>query len=287
MIKILVTGSAGQLGSEIWKISKKNSDFHWLFTDKKSFDLSKINQIETFLDRLNPSIIINCAAYTNVDKAEVNSELSNLLNYKAVDTISDWSSSNNRKLIHISTDYVFNSELPIPLKEDAKTNPINTYGITKLSGENACLNNDSNSIVIRTSWVYSSYGKNFVKTMCHLMKKNESLKIINDQIGSPTYANDLANVIMKIINHKDWIPGLYNYSNEGEVSWFEFAESIKKNFGFTTKLTAVSSENYLTKAKRPKYSLLDKSKIKTTFNVKIPHYEKSLIKCIKILKNEK
>lgn len=287
MIKILVTGSTGQLGSELKKISKKNNIFNWIFTDRKSFDLSKTTHIEKFLDRVRPSLLINCAAYTNVDKAEYCCELSNLLNYIAVDTISNWSNSNNCKLIHISTDYVYDGELDIPLSEDALTNPINTYGITKLNGENACLANDPNSIVIRTSWLYSTYGKNFVKTMKKMMSKNNFLKIIDDQIGSPTYANDLAKVIIKIITHKEWIPGLYHYSNEGKVSWFEFAKLIKKYFGFNTKLVPVSSDQYLTKARRPKFSLLDKTKIKTTFNIAIPTYEKSLMKCIKILKNEK
>ena len=287
MIKILVTGSNGQLGSEIKKIAKKRSEVNWLFTDKNSFDLSKIDLIERFLNSVKPSIIINCAAYTNVDKAESESKLANLINVTAVDSLSKWSSLNNIKLFHISTDYVFDGNSSIPLKEDTITAPLNIYGLTKLEGEKVCLKNDPNCIIIRTSWVFSSFGKNFVKTIFNQMSKKDSLNIINDQIGSPTYANDLANVIIKIIDHKYWIPGLYHYSNEGEVSWFEFAKSIKKYFGFTTKLIAISSDNYLSEAKRPKYSLLDKSKIKTTFNINVPNYENSLEKCITILKNEK
>ena len=287
MIKILVTGSNGQVGSEIKKIAKKRSEVKWLFTDRNSLDLSKIDLTVRFLDSAKPSIIINCAAYTNVDKAESEPKLANLINVKAVDSLSKWSYSNNVKLFHISTDYVFDGNSSIPLKEDAITTPLNVYGLTKLEGEKVCLKNDPNCIVIRTSWVFSSFGKNFVKTIFNQMSKKDSLNIINDQVGSPTYANDLANVIIKIIDHKYWIPGLYHYSNEGEVSWYEFAKSIKKHFGFTTKLISISSDDYLSVAKRPKYSLLDKSKIKTTFNINVPNYENSLEKCITILKNEK
>ena len=287
MIKILVTGSNGQVGSEIKKIAKKRSELKWLFTDKNSLDLSKIDLTVRFLDSAKPSIIINCAAYTNVDKAESEPKLANLINVKAVDSLSKWSYSNNAKLFHISTDYVFDGNSSIPLKEDAVTAPLNVYGLTKLEGEKVCLKNDPNCIVIRTSWVFSSFGKNFVKTIFNQMSKKDSLNIINDQVGSPTYANDLANVIIKIIDHKYWIPGLYHYSNEGEVSWFEFAKSIKKYLGFTTKLIAISSDNYFSEAKRPKYSLLDKSKIKTTFKINVPNYENSLEKCITIIKNEK
>ncbi|MDB4164471.1 dTDP-4-dehydrorhamnose reductase, partial [Flavobacteriaceae bacterium] len=213
--------------------------------------------------------------------------LANLINFKAVDEISKWSSSNNCKLIHVSTDYVFDGNSSIPLKENAITGPLNVYGLTKLKGEKSCLKNDPKSIIVRTSWVYSSFGKNFVKTMSFLMSQKNSLNIINDQIGSPTYARDLAEVIINIINYKDWIPGLYHYSNEGEVSWFDFAKSIKKHYGFKTNINGISTDEYPTPAKRPRYSLLDKSKIKRIFNIRVPHYEDSLQKCIKILKNEK
>ena len=287
MIKILVTGSNGQLGSEIKKIAKKTSEVNWLFADKKSFDLSKIDFIEPFLNKVKPSIIINCAAYNNVDKAESESKLANLINVKAVDLLSKWSFSNNVKLFHISTDYVFDGNTSTPLKEDTVAAPINIYGLTKLQGEKVCLENDPNCIIIRTSWVFSSFGKNFVKTISELMNQKDSLNIICDQIGSPTYAKDLAETIISIINYKYWIPGLYHYSNEGEVSWFDFAKSIKKYFGFNTILTPILTEEYPTPAKRPHYSLLDKSKIKLTFNINVPNYENSLEECIKILKNEK
>jgi len=286
-MKILVTGANGQLGSELSFLSLIHNNFTWILTDINELDLADVKNLEFNIANIFPDIIINCAAYTNVDKAESEKELANTLNFKAVDIISKWSSVNKKKLIHISTDYVFDGSSETPLKEDADTSPINVYGTTKLNGENVCLKNDSSSIIIRTSWVYSSFGNNFVKTMYTLMKERESLNIINDQIGSPTYAKDLAETIINIINYKDWIPGLYHYSNEGEVSWFDFARSIKNYFGLSTDLYQISSDEYPTAARRPSYSLLDKSKIKTTFNIKVPSYEDSLGKCIKILKNEK
>ena len=285
-MKILVTGGNGQLGSEFKYLSSIYNNFEWIFPDVNEFDLTDIKNIYFNTTVIKPDIIINCAAYTNVDKAESEEELATLINFNAVDLLSKWSSSNKCKLIHISTDYVFDGNSSVPLTENAKTSPINMYGKTKLKGEKICINNDPNCIIIRTSWVYSSYGKNFVKTIFSLMNKKESLNIIDDQIGSPTYANDLAETIINIINFKDWIPGLYHYSNEGEVSWFDFAKSIKKYFGFNTNINGISSDNYPTPAKRPRYSLLDKSKIKTTFNIKVPFYENSLEKCIKILKDE-
>jgi len=285
-MKILVTGANGQLGSELRSLSINQKQFQWIFTDVKELDLTNKN-LENNISIISPNIIINCAAYTNVDKAESEIELASLLNFKAVDKISKWTSANNCKLIHISTDYVFDGNSNIPLKENAITSPINIYGLTKLKGEKVCLKNDSNSIIIRTSWVYSSFGNNFVKTMCELMKKKNSLNIINDQIGSPTYAADLAKTIIEIINHKDWVPGLYHYSNEGEVSWFDFANSIKKYCFFDTQINGITTLEYPTAAKRPKYSLMDKTKIKQTYNIEIPSYEESLIKCIEILKNEK
>jgi dTDP-4-dehydrorhamnose reductase len=286
-MKILVTGANGQLGSELKFTSSIHDKFNWIFTDIDELNLIDFKNLNNNISKINPDLIINCAAYTNVDKAESEEDLANLLNFKAVDLLSKWTSNNMSKIIHISTDYVFDGNSSIPLKEDAFTNPINIYGKSKLKGEKVCHKNDPNSIIIRTSWVYSSFGKNFVKTMSSLMSQKNSLSIINDQVGSPTYAKDLADVIINIINYKDWIPGLYHYSNDGEVSWFDFAKSIKKYYGFNTNLNPISTIEYPTPAKRPYFSLLDKSKIKTTFNINVPGYENSLEKCIKILKNEK
>ncbi|MDC0382469.1 dTDP-4-dehydrorhamnose reductase [Flavobacteriaceae bacterium] len=285
-MKILVIGSEGQLGSELKKISKNHDNITWFFSIAKVLDLLDLKSIYTYLSNINPTIIVNCAAYTNVDKAEAEYKSVNIINYKAVEVISRWTSDNFKKLIHVSTDYVFDGLSNIPLSENSKTKPINEYGRSKLKGEIACLKNDPNSIVIRTSWLYSSFGKNFVKTMIDLMKKNFLVKVVNDQIGSPTYANDLAKVIIKIIMNSKNKSGLFHYSNEGEISWFEFAISIRELYKLDCEIIGVSSDEFKTLAKRPKYSLLDKSKIKTTFNLEIPDYKKSLKNCIEIIKNE-
>ena len=285
-MKILVIGSEGQLGSELKKISKNHYNVSWFFSSIKVLDLSDLNSINNYLSNINPTVIVNCAAYTNVDKAEIEVELANLINYKAVEVISRWTSDNSKKLIHVSTDYVFDGLSNIPLSENSKTKPVNEYGSSKLKGEIACLKNDPNSIVIRTSWLYSSFGKNFVKTMIDLMKKNNSVKVVNDQIGSPTYAHDLAKVIIEIIMNSKNKSGLFHYSNEGEISWFEFARSIRELYNLDCEIIGVSSKEFKTLAKRPKYSLLDKTKIKETYNIKVPNYKYSLKKCIKILQNE-
>ena len=278
-MKVLVIGSDGQLGLEFQKISNSYDSLSWVFSTIKTLDLLKLDTISSFLNDINPSVIINCAAYTSVDKAETESELADIINYKAVDIISNWTSDNNKKLVHISTDYVFDGLSKLPLSENSNTNPINEYGRSKLKGEIACLKNDPNSIVIRTSWLYSSFGKNFVKTMIDLMKKNKSVKVVNDQIGSPTYAHDLARLIIEIIINYKNESGLFHYSNDGEISWFDFAGSIKELYNLDCKIIGVSSKEFKTLAKRPKYSLLNKSKIKTTFNLEIPNYKKSLKNC--------
>jgi dTDP-4-dehydrorhamnose reductase len=285
-MKVLVIGSEGQLGLEFQKISNSYDSLSWFFSTIKTLDLLSLDTINSFLNNISPCVIINCAAYTNVDKAEKEIELANIINYKAVEVISRWTSDNNKKLFHVSTDYVFDGISNIPLHENSITNPVNEYGRSKLKGEVACLNNDPSSIIIRTSWLYSSFGQNFVKTMIELMKKNKSVKVVNDQIGSPTYAYDLAKVIIEIIINSKNKSGLFHYSNEGETSWFEFARSIKELYNLDCKIIGVSSKEFKTLAKRPKYSLLNKSKIKTTFNLEIPSYKQSLKNCIEIIKNE-
>ena len=285
-MKVLVIGSEGQLGLEFQKISNSFDSLFWTFSTIKTLNLLRLETINSFLNNINPTTIINCAAYTDVDKAETKFKLANIINFKAVDIISKWTSNNNKKLIHVSTDYVFDGLSNIPLSENSKTKPVNEYGSSKLKGEIACLKNDPNSIIIRTSWLYSSFGNNFVKTMIELMKKNKSVRVVNDQIGSPTYAYDLAKVILKIIVNNKNKSGLFHYSNEGELSWFEFARSIKELYNLDCEIIGVSTDEFKTLAKRPKYSLLDKSKIKKTFNLEIPNYKQSLINCIEIIKNE-
>lgn len=286
-MKILVTGANGQLGSELKVLSLSYTKYKWIFTDVDEFDITNLEIIEKTLTKFNPDYVINCAAYTNVDQAEINKETANLINHKSIAEIAKWCEIKNSKLIHISTDYVFDGTSDKALKEDSKTNPINHYGSTKLLGDIACSKQCPNSIILRTSWVYSSYGNNFVKTMMKLMSERNELNIINDQIGSPTYARDLAETILNIVEYKNWIPGIFNFSNKGEISWYDFAISIKNINGFKIHINPIKSEEYKTLAKRPKYSLLDKTKIKNTYNIEVPNYLESLQKCITILKNEK
>ena len=285
-MKILVTGEKGQLGSELKKNSPTNNNFEWIFTDRQSFNISDLENINVFLDKSSPDIIINCAAYTAVDNAEDDFEPANTINHKSVELIAKWSNDNNCKLIHISTDYVYDGSSLIAVKEDTQANPVNNYGKTKLFGDLACLKNNPSSIIIRTAWLYSSFGNNFVKKMINLMKSKSELNVINDQVGSPTFAADLAEVILQIINANFWKPGIYHYTNFGKVSWFDFANDIKSIYGFNTIIDSISSQEYSIKTKRPKYSLLDNSKIINTFDINQMNYLDSLRKCIKILQNE-
>ena len=280
MKKILITGANGQLGSELNFLSKNYSQFEWIFTDREELDLCDLGNLASELSRINPQFIINCAAHTAVDRAETELELSDILNHQSVAVMAKWSNDNDRKFIHISTDYVFDGTAATALTESAPTDPINVYGQTKLAGEKACMEENPSSIIIRTSWVYSSFGANFVKTMSRLMQERDSLNVVNDQIGSPTYAADLAQAIMTIITHDHWQSGIYHFSNEGEISWYEFALAIQEIGGFDCAISGIPSSAYPTPAKRPQYSLLDKTKIKQTFGVVVPDYRESLMKCM-------
>ncbi len=283
MQKILVTGANGQLGSELRELSKFIFQFEWIFTDIEDLNLSDLESLASQISIINPDILINCAAYTAVDKAESETELADVLNHQAVAIMANWTLANNCKFIHVSTDYVFDGTSSIALNEDAPTSPINVYGKTKLAGERACRNENPESIIIRTYWVYSIFGANFVKTMARLMKEKDRLNVVNDQIGSPTYAADLAQAILDILSHSNWRAGIYNYSNEGEISWHEFALAIQEIGRFECKVCGISSSQYPTPAKRPAFSLLDKNKIKATYSLSIPDYKVSLRKCMELM----
>ncbi|TDQ73488.1 dTDP-4-dehydrorhamnose reductase [Sphingobacterium yanglingense] len=279
-MKILITGSNGQLGSELKDLLKDHADKECYFLDRKQLPLEQTLIIQDILGMYQPDLIIHAAAYTAVDKAESEPALADAINHLASEEIAQYCRLHGAKLIAISTDYVFDGNSDVALTEDAPVDPINTYGLTKLKGEQAILKWHAESIVIRTSWVYSTYGNNFVKTMIRLMTERDEISVINDQIGSPTYAKDLAQAIVDIIEGEDWVGGLYHYSNAGEISWYDFAIAIKEIKGLDCKINPIPTTQYPTPAKRPKYSLLDKSKIKRTFKVEVPSWKDSLVQML-------
>lgn len=282
MFNILVTGSNGQLGSEIQELSS-HYPYTFYFTRKDDLDITNEKAIEEFIIKNNITAIINCAAYTAVDKAESETDLANKINHQAVFYLASIAKEKNLKLIHISTDYVFDGTNCKPYLETDSTNPQSVYGKTKLDGEKALqIMNPTNSIIIRTSWVYSSYGNNFVKTMLRLGRERESLGVIYDQVGSPTYAKDLAKTILDILpNINNTQTEIYNYSNEGVCSWYDFAKEIMNLAKLTCKINPIETSQYPTPAQRPHYSLLNKSKIKNDYNIDIPYWKDSLEYCLK------
>ncbi|WP_369765646.1 dTDP-4-dehydrorhamnose reductase [Flavobacterium sp. WC2429] len=281
MKKILVTGATGQLGSELKVLSKNYWQYEWVFADRNQVSLDNLSVLENQLEEIHPVIILNCGAYTAVDKAETEQELADIVNHQSVKVIAQYANENKVKLIHISTDYVFDGSSAIALTEEALTQPINVYGATKRAGELACLEVNPNTIIIRTSWVYSRFGNNFVKTMQRLLQERDTISVVNDQVGSPTYAADLAQAMMDIVSAKEWISGIYNYSNEGEISWYEFVLAIQEIGGYECDVKGIPSSSYPTPAKRPAFSLLDKSKIKTVYEIVVPDYKESLAVCLK------
>ena len=284
MAKLLITGANGQLGSEIRNLAKSDNINSYIFTDIKELDITDLDAVCNYIQIYKPDFIINCAAYTAVDKAEDDIELCSKINYLAVENIAKGAKSIGAKVIHISTDYVYGGDSSTPYLESDVTEPKSVYGTTKLKGEMVLKDIlPEDSITIRTSWLYSTYGKNFVKTMIMLGKERESLNVVSDQRGTPTYAKDLAKAIIQIANADKFIAGTYNYSNEGECTWYDFACEIHKNAGVECVVNPISTNEYPTKAKRPAYSVLDKSKIKRTFGLNIPNWKESLYECIRIL----
>ena len=284
MLNILVTGANGQLGSEIRKLSI-NYPYRFYFTDKEELDIANLEDIKKYIAKNSINTLINCAAYTAVDKAEFNQELADAINHKAVKNLANISKEKEIKLIHISTDYIFDGKNFKPYIEKDLPNPQNIYGKTKLDGEKAVQEiNPKNSIIIRTSWVYSSYGNNFVKTMLRLGKEKKELKVVFDQIGTPTYARDLAKTILDIApivqNEKVEV---YHYSNEGVASWYDFAKEIMYIAKLDCKINPIETKEYPTPAKRPYYSVLNKNKIKSTFDIDIPYWKDSLNNCLQRL----
>jgi len=284
MANILVTGAGGQLSSEIKELSNEYSD-NFFFESKKSLDITKKEELLHFVEKNGIDIIINTAAYTKVDQAESEEEEAYLVNHQAVLNLADIAKERGLKLVHISTDYVYDGKNYKPYTEDDSTNPQTVYGKSKLKGEEAILKIEpKNSIIIRTSWVYSSFGNNFVKTMLNLGYTKERLTVINDQVGTPTYAKDLAKAILEILPLiKSDKPSIYHYSNEGVLSWYDFAKEIMRMAKLDCKIDPIATKDYPTPASRPHFSLLNKQKIKDEFELDIPYWKDSLDECLRAM----
>tara|TARA_B100000886_G_scaffold339366_1_gene304624 strand:- start:227 stop:1075 length:849 start_codon:yes stop_codon:yes gene_type:complete len=278
MNNILVTGAGGQLGSELKRLERNYPNYNIFFTDKSELDITDHNNVKKFLKKNNINFIINCAAYTQVEKAEFEAELANKINHLAVANIAQLARQKNIKLVHISTDYVFDGNTKNPYLENDETKPLSVYGKTKLDGELAIKKiNPKNSIVLRTSWLYSKSGKNFYSTMIRLSRANDHINVVSDQTGSPTNAKDLATIILKILPKIDNSSvEIYHYSNEGACSWYDFAKKIFESNRIDVILKAVKSTDYSDRVKRPIYSVLNTSLIKNKFDIKIPNWEDSL-----------
>jgi dTDP-4-dehydrorhamnose reductase len=280
-MKILVTGSKGQLGSKIKDLSVDFQSFSFSFTDLDELDITNFNSVLDFFKFEKPDIVINCAAYTAVDKAEDDYENAFKINALGPENLAKACNVHNSKFIHISTDYVFDGkEREKPYLESDFTSPHSVYGSTKLEGENLVLKNLQDAIIVRTAWLYSEYGHNFVKTMLNLAQSRTELSVVNDQVGSPTYAGDLAQAILQIsmqyFEENYWKSGVYHFSNLGKCTWFEFAKEIFKIKNINIKVNPVTSEEFPSKVKRPKYSVLDKEKIITTYKIDVPDWRDSL-----------
>ncbi len=287
--KILVTGANGQLGWELAQAAVLFPKFEFVFVDRNAMDLSKPNELKGIVELFAPDAIINTAAYTAVDKAESERELAHTINAEAVVELARITKQKNIPFITYSTDYVFSGNATSPYLPDTKREPVNFYGTTKAQGEQMALAENPNTIIIRTSWVFSSHGNNFVKTMMRLMKDRDSLNIVGDQKGRPTYAKDLAIAtihLLETINAGKDIKGIYHYANTGETTWYEFAAKIKSLAGLTCDLTAITSDQFPTSAKRPFYSVLDTQKIEQDLGISIPHWETALQQCIDKLTND-
>jgi dTDP-4-dehydrorhamnose reductase len=283
MKKILVTGASGQLGSELKKLST-NAPFDFIFTDVNELDITDIQACTKFFDETKPHFVINCAAYTAVDKAETDKQLAWKINVDAVKNLVISSSLHDSYLIQISTDYVFDGQSSSPYVERDLVHPQSEYGRSKAAAEVEALSYPK-SLVIRTSWLYSTFGNNFVKTMMRLGNERESLNVVFDQVGTPTYAEDLASAILQIIGkiasgEKDFVAGIFHYSNEGVCSWYDFAYAIMRLNGLNCKVSPIETADYPTPAKRPEYGVLNKAKIKSVYGIEINHWYASLEKMI-------
>ena len=280
--RILVTGANGQLGSEMRRLGMASPN-EYIFTDVAELDITDGAAVKSFAVENNIDVIVNCAAYTAVDKAEDDEAMAELINATAVRNLAEAAKEVDATLFHVSTDYVFGAEGNTPRTEDMPTNPLGVYGRTKLHGEQAIAEVGAKAIIIRTAWLYSEYGNNFLKTMLRLTKERDTLSVVFDQVGTPTYAGDLAMTTFSIIegDYYKGNEGLYHFSNEGVCSWYDFAREIATAMGHTCQINPCHSSEFPSKVTRPPYSVLDKTKIKSTFGVDIPHWRESMIYCLK------
>lgn len=286
-MNILVTGANGQLGNEMRVVARNSAD-NYIFTDVAELDITDAAAVEKMVTDNDVKVIVNCAAYTNVDKAEDDREFAELLNARAVENLAQAIRRNDGLLVHVSTDYVFGgTKNNTPCREDEPANPTGVYGVTKLHGEQAIIASGCHHIIIRTAWLYSEFGKNFLKTMLDLTTTKPQLKVVFDQVGSPTYAYDLALAIFDIVENRKYVDndGIYHYSNEGVCSWFDFTKMIAEYAGHTgCDIQPCHSDEFPSKVVRPSYSVLDKTKIKKTFGVSVPYWTDSLRVCMTNLK---
>jgi dTDP-4-dehydrorhamnose reductase len=277
---ILVTGANGQVGKELRDLARSHSEYGFTFLGREDLPIENFELVRNFFDIIKPTAVINCAAYTAVDKAETERELAFQVNGEAVGILAAVCKDHGARFIHISTDYVFDGNARSPYKESDPVSPVNIYGASKLSGEKEAFRFNPSSVIVRTSWVYSSYGKNFVKTMMKLMQERKELNVVNDQVGSPTYAADLAETLLAIAVSDNYIPGIFHYSNEGVISWHEFATEIASLTNAHCVIHPIPTSEFPTPAKRPTYSVLDKSRICNNYGIILKPWKESFRSCV-------
>ena len=282
-MKILITGANGQLGTELHEILEREFPGQTLYTDVQELDLTNAKAVNSYVANNEITHIVNCAAYTAVDRAEEEKMLCAAVNTDAVKNLAMAADANGAKIIHISTDYVFDGPNHRPYRESDKVNPISQYGTTKRKGETLLLALAPQAIIIRTAWLYSAHGNNFVKTMLRLADSQPEIKVVCDQIGTPTFARDLARAVVKVLQSHQWVPGIYHFTDEGAASWYDFAKAIFRIAGKDVKVTPIPTEDYPTPASRPSYSILDRTRIKATYGIEIPHWEEALADCLRQL----
>ncbi|WP_276480923.1 dTDP-4-dehydrorhamnose reductase [Paraflavitalea pollutisoli] len=284
--KVLVTGANGQVGQSLRDLAVQHPALDFVFVTKDELPIHRFELVANYFDIVKPAFCINAAAYTAVDKAETDKEMAYQVNGDAVGVLASVCRKFGTRFLHISTDYVFDGTSPEPYKENTPTNPINTYGVSKLRGEALGLLHNADTVIIRTAWVYCEHGNNFVKTMLRLMKDRPTINVVSDQVGAPTYAGDLAQAMIAIIERtatQGWVPGIYHYSNTGRISWYDFALAIKELSGSHCEVLPIPSSQYPTPAKRPSFSLLDTQKIQATYELTIPAWKDSLQRCLQRL----